>query len=152
MTNRWQRGAGFRIVGAVAKKPFVPPSGKCAFLELAVPGRKDKEVKHELRTFDYDMINEVAALGVGMIVQVTGTVDREPLQAKINGKYENAQINGKDVWITKLTIGAITVEGAAVAQPKGDARQTAKPAPVPPSTAYSGLDDTADDKKDAELF
>lgn len=151
--NRWERGAGFRIVGVVARKPFVVASGKCAFLELAVPGRKGKEVKHELRAFDYDMIMEVAALGAGQVVQVTGVIDREPLQFKIDGKYQNAQHDGKDVWVSKHTIRAIAVEGA-VAQPKDEQRQTAKPAPVPPSEAYKGLDDAGegDDKESAELF
>lgn len=108
----FEQGAGFRICGAVVRK-FVPPSGKCAFLTLATPGKKG-EVKHELRAFDYDLIVEAGSLGVGQIVQCTGSVDNEPLRDKARN---DVQVDGRTAWVTKLTIRAMTVEGSS-AKPK----------------------------------
>lgn len=105
----FEHGAGFRICGAVVRK-FVPPSGKCAFVDIATPGKKG-EIKHELRTFDYDLIVEVGSLGVGQIVQVTGSVESETLKDK--GRND-VKVDGRTAWVSKLTIRALTVEGASI--------------------------------------
>lgn len=112
----FERGAGFRICGAVVRR-FVPPSGKCAFLMLATPGKKG-EVKHELRAFDYDLIVEVGSLGVGQTVQCTGSVDNEPLKDKAKN---DVQVDGRAAWVPKLTIRAMTVEGSSKAPAIADA-------------------------------
>ena len=128
----WDRGAGFRIVGAVVRR-FVPPSGKCAFVTLAVPGKKG-EVKHECRTFDHDLIVEVGSLGVGQTVQVTGTLDNEPLK---NKEKQDVQVDGRTAWVPKLTIRDLKIEGSSV-----------KPSVAPPVDSAP----PATDWDDAKIF
>jgi len=128
----WDRGAGFRIVGAVVRR-FVPPSGKCAFVTLAVPGKKG-EVKHECRTFDHDLIVEVGSLGVGQTVQVTGTLDNEPLK---NKEKQDVQVDGRTAWVPKLTIRDLKIEGSSV-----------KPSAAPPVDSPP----PATDWDDAKIF
>jgi hypothetical protein len=106
----FEHGAGFRICGAVVRR-FVAPSGKVAFLTLGVPGPRG-EVKHELRTFKEDLIVEVGSLGVGQIVQVTGSIDNERLTDK---SRKEVTVDGRAAWVTKLTIKAIAVEGVSKA-------------------------------------
>ncbi len=102
------RGHGFRAVGFV-DRVFIPPSGKVAFLTVAVPGRQ-KEQKIELRTFDKeDMIPRVRALGVGETVIVTAGIDSNKL---INKAKQEVEVDGRAVWCMTLVIRTLEVEGA----------------------------------------
>ncbi|HVQ52903.1 MAG TPA: hypothetical protein VMS92_22940 [Mycobacterium sp.] len=118
----WERGAGFRIVGAVDRK-FVPLSGKCAFLTLAVPGQRG-EVKHECKTFDLLVIEEIRALGQGQVVQAIGTPEREKLTNKAK---QPVMVDGREVWVPMFKINALTVEGGS-ARAKQEAAADDKPA------------------------
>lgn len=142
----WDRGAGFRIVGAVVRR-FVPPSGKCAFVTLAVPGKKG-EVKHELRTFDHDLIVEVGSLGVGQIVQATGNVDNEPLRDKAKN---DVQVDGRTAWVPKLTIRDLKIEGSSVA-PKGGSSTSARGADGTAAQSSLAPASAPTDWDDAKIF
>lgn len=123
----WERGAAFRIVGAVVRR-FVPDSGKCAFLTLAVPGVRG-EVKHECRTFDLLIVEEIRGLGVGQVVQVSGRLDREAVK---NKKREPVIVDGREAWAPALTIAKLDIEGssrragAGAAQPEERADKPAE--------------------------
>lgn len=119
-------GAGFRIVGYVVRR-FVPPSGKVAFLTLDVPNSKGKNNKIELRTFESDMITEVGALGDGMTVQVTGSIDVECLKDK---SKKDVQIDGRAKWVPALTIKALKIEPSSV-KPKVETNWDDLPAATP---------------------
>lgn len=121
----WERGAGFRIVGALVRDPFIAASGKFAKMSLGVPGQRG-EVKHEVRAFNLDVIEEIRGLGIGQTIQVTGTVDSECLKDK---KGVEVMVDGYKCWVERLTAKEITVEGASV-----------KPAAAPPKTDEAATD------------
>ena len=114
----WEKGAGFRVCGAVVRAPFVAQSGKFGKLVLGVPGGRS-EVKVELRAFDLLVIEELRKLGAGQTVQVTGQIDMEPVKDK---KGEKVLVDGYAAWVPALTMKAIKVEGSSV-----------RPADPPPS-------------------
>lgn len=119
----WERGAGFRIIGALVRAPFVAQSGKFAKLTLGVPNTRG-ESKIDVRAFNADVIEEIRGLGIGQTVQVTGTVDTEAVKDK---KGEKVLIDGYAYWVSVLTAKAVTVEGASTrpaAPPKTDAAAT----------------------------
>ncbi len=109
MTAKFERGHGVRVCGFV-ERAFVPPSGKCAFLTVAVPGRP-KEQKIEMRTFDKeDLIPRIKALGVGQIVTVTAGIESNKLTNKAR---QEVQVDGRTAWVMVLTIRTLAVEGEA---------------------------------------
>ena len=89
-----EHGHGFRATGFV-HRAFVPPSGKCAFLTIAVPG-KQKEQKIEMRTFDGEMIRRVGGLAVGEEVTVTAGVESTKL---VNKARQPVEVDGRAVWV-----------------------------------------------------
>lgn len=105
----WDQGAGWRMCGAVVRK-WISPTGKFASLTIGVPGNKG-EIKHEVRAFSSSgLIDEINDLGVGQIVKVTGGVDREPLTDKAR---KEVKVDGYVVWVTKLTLKTLEIEGAS---------------------------------------
>jgi hypothetical protein len=123
----WDRGAGFRVTGAVVRK-FVAQSGKVAFLTLAVPGNKG-ETKIDVRSFDVLVIEEIGGLGAGQTVQVTGNVDSQKLTTKAGA---DVMVDGYAKWVPALTVKAIKVEGSSIAPAANDG------APPPNSAADKG--------------
>lgn len=117
----WERGAGFRITGAVVRK-YVPPSGKCAFLTLGTPGNRGEQ-KTDCKTFDLLVVEEIAALGVGQTVQVTGSVESEKVKDK---KGNEILVDGYAKWVPSLVVKTVAVEGASVAPSSGAAAPQAK--------------------------
>lgn len=107
---KFEHGAGFRICGAVVRK-WVSPTGKFASLVVGAPNGKGKETKHDLRAFDPELVEQIHGLGVGQIVQATGGIDNEK---QTNKAKEEIKVDGYNVWLTKLTIRALTVEGSSV--------------------------------------
>lgn len=107
----WERGAGFRVCGAVVRAPFISSSGKFGKLTLGVPGGRG-ETKVDVRAFDLLVIEEMRALGAGQTVQITGAIDMEPVKDK---KGEKVIIDGYAQWVPALTAKAIKVEGSSVA-------------------------------------
>lgn len=123
----WERGAGFRITGAVVRK-HVAQSGKVAFLTLGVPGNKG-ETKIDVRSFDVLVIEEIGSLGVGQTVQVTGNVESQKLTTK---KGDDVLVDGYAKWVPALSVKKIDVEGSSRAPaPTGGA-------PAPNSAADKG--------------
>lgn len=119
MSAEWERGHGFRAVGFV-ERAFVPPSGKCAFLTVAVPGRKSEQ-KIEMRTFDSETIAQVKSLGVGETVMVTAGVESNKLTNKAK---QEVQVDGRTAWVMVLVIRTLRVQGAKP-------QTTAKPSDLP---------------------
>jgi hypothetical protein len=115
-------GCGFRLVGHVVRR-WINPARSFATLVLAVPGEKG-ERKHDLRAFG-EMVDLVEPLGVGMTVEALGTIDVEALK---NRAREDVKVDGYAVWVEKLTIRTLNVEGSSVAAP---AKHTTAAAPVP---------------------
>jgi len=107
--SSWQHGTGFRMCGPVVRKPYVNQARTFASLVIGTPGKKG-EVKHELRAFDADVIDEIAGLGIGQIVKVTGALDREALTDKARN---DVKADGYTVFVEKLTIRTLEVEGSS---------------------------------------
>jgi hypothetical protein len=131
----FDRGAGFRICGHVVRK-YVSPTGKFASLVIATPNQRGGETKHDVRAFDLPVVEQIHELGVGQIVQVTGGIDNEKLTNKAK---EEVKVDGFNVWLTKLTIRAITVEGSSKAPAPG------KPAEKPKAKTWGDDAPAADD-------
>ncbi len=110
-----ETGSGFRVCGYVVRK-FVAPSGKVAFLVIDVPGEKGRSSKIDLRAFDAEVIGDVGSLNVGAKAEMTGRIDVE----KLAGKDRNpVTVDGRDAWVTKLTVRTVKVDGASIpAKPK----------------------------------
>jgi hypothetical protein len=106
----WEKGGGFRLCGVIYRAPFVAPSGKFARLNVAAPGGRGGEMKHVVRAFDGAVIEEIRGLGIGMTVQVTGSVDNEALKNKAG---EDVKVDGYTAWVSKLTARKIEVEGSS---------------------------------------
>jgi hypothetical protein len=126
----WSRGANFRAIGYV-ERTFVPPSGKCAFLTLSVPGRSSDQ-KLDLVAFDDALIVIVGALGKGQTCQVRGNIGSQCLKNKAR---EDVQVDGRSVWMSRLEITSVDVEGA-------------KDKPAPAGTPR-GADPAADKREDS---
>ena len=109
-------GAGWRIC-AVVERVFAAPSGKFAEMTLAYPDR-GKTAKSKVCAFDAEMVQRVASIGQGETVQVTGGFWNTKLTNKAK---QPIQVDGRDVYDTKLVIRTLTVEGAAKAVPGKDA-------------------------------
>jgi len=109
----WEKGAGFRICGHVVRVPFLARSGKFAKVTLAVPGGGRSgtgEKKIDVRAFEADVIAEIAQLGAGMTVQITGNVDSESVKDKAGN---SVKVDGYDVWVSVLTAKKVDVEGSS---------------------------------------
>ena len=105
--TKWQHGKGFRITGYVTRK-FTPPSRKCCFLTIETPGEKPGKLdKTEMVAFQ-DLVEQADALGVGQVVQATGTIGSKLLTNKARA---DVQVDGKNVWILQLIVRTIAVEG-----------------------------------------
>lgn len=104
----FERGAGFRICGAIARDPFA--RGAFARLTLAVPGQRG-ETKIDVVAFDPDVIADIGDLGIGMTVQVTGSITMEAVKDKAKNKVK---IDGYDRWVPLLVAKKVTVEGSSV--------------------------------------
>lgn len=120
----WERGAKFRVIGYV-ERSFVPPSGKCAFVTLAVPGR-NKDQKLEFVAFDHDAIVACGALGKGQTVQIRGNIGSQALKNKAK---QDVEVDGRTVWTSRLEAVTIDVQG-----------EKSKPAPT--GTAGKPLSET----------
>ncbi len=107
MNSLGQEGAGVRITGFV-ERVFVPPSGKCAFLEVSFPGEKPgKRQKVELVAFG-ESIDPVRALGKGEKVQVTAALSSKVLSNKARAEVE---VDGRKVWMLQLVVRTVKTEG-----------------------------------------
>ncbi len=107
MNTLGQEGAGVRITGFV-ERVFVPPSGKCAFLEVSFPGEKPgKRQKVELVAFG-EAIDPVRALGKGEKVQVTAGLSSKVLSNKARAEVE---VDGRKVWMLQLVVRTVKTEG-----------------------------------------
>ena len=112
MSAKWQHGKGFRITGYVTRK-FTPPTRKCCFLPVETPGDKPgKQDKTEMVAFQ-DLVEQADALGVGEVVQVTGSIGSKLLTDKAR---KDVQVDGKNVWVLQLIVRTIAVEGKAKAE------------------------------------
>lgn len=133
----FEHGAGFRICGAVVRR-FVPKSNKIAFVTLDVVSHP-RSKKIELRAFDRGLVEEISQLGAGMTIQVTGSVDVEPVKDKAG---KEVKVDGYEKWVPVLTIRALTVEGASRApSPAQTPADTNGTAPPPASPGASWTDD-----------
>lgn len=102
-----KQGLGFRATG-VLQRAFVPASGKCCFVTLeAHIGEKTR--KHELRAFDAPVVSQLSSIASGSIVTLTGVIDCEPHKDK---QRADVQVDGRVLWVEKLTIKAVKVERA----------------------------------------
>lgn len=118
----WEHGAGFRITGVVTRV-FNSPKGTFSALTVEVPNGRGGQKKIDMRAFQ-DAVDQVANLGQGQVVQVTGKVDMESLKDK---QRNEVQVDGRAKWVPALTITKVEVEPssakpkpAASAQPAGD--------------------------------
>lgn len=140
----FERKATFEICGAVVRKPFVAPSGKFARVTLATPGRSG-EKKTDVRAFDGEIIREIADLGVGQTVRVTGDVDSEKLTNKAK---QEVVVDGYTAWQTVLTARWLQVEGSSKAPPP---EPGAKANPAPKSKAKGWGDDEPPPPSDDDI-
>lgn len=117
----WERGDGWRVVGAVVKEPFCRETfGR---LTIGVPGRRG-EKKIDVVSFDAEVIGDMRALGIGQTIAVTGGIE---IEAVTNRAKEKVLVDGYAKWVPLLVAKKITVEGASVkpaAPPKTDAAAT----------------------------
>lgn len=120
----WERGAGFRVVGAVVRAPFV--RDKFARVTLGVPGRSG-ETKIDVVSFDASVIGDIAALGVGQTVQVNGSVEMEAVKDKTK---EKVLVDGYPKWVPLLVAKKVDVEGSSI--------KPAPSGPAPNSAADKG--------------
>jgi hypothetical protein len=103
----WERGAGFRVCGAVTREPFCRDTfGR---VTIAVPGKRG-ETKIDLVTFDAGVIAEMRGLGVGMTVQVTGSIEMEAVKDRTK---EKVLVDGYPKWVPLLVAKRIDVEGSS---------------------------------------
>lgn len=115
----FQHGAGFRLCGAIVRRHVIP--GKVAFMTIEVHGHP-KSRKHDLKAFAAEVLDEIAELGAGQTVEVTGAIDAE----KVTDKKRNAiMVDGREKWVPSLVIKKITVEGSS--------RRPAPDAAAPPA-------------------
>lgn len=105
MSSNWTHGKGFRITGYVTRI-FTPPSGKCCFLTIETPG-DGKADKTEMVGFK-ETVSIMRNLGVGEVVQVTGTISNKLLQNKAR---QDVQVDGRNCWILQLVVKTVAVEG-----------------------------------------
>lgn len=133
MSSAWERGAGFRIIGFVERK-FVPPSGRCAFVTVSVPG-KSKDQKLELVTFD--KIEDVGSLAIGATVQLRGHIGITTPKTKAR---DDVTVDGRSLWIPQLIVTDVAVQESKPASTKttwGDD----SPAPTQPAPSTPHHDD-----------
>lgn len=97
--------AKVEICGVVDRK-FVSNSGKFAKLVIAHPGRRG-EVKTDCRSFDPDTIRAINELGVGQMVTVECSLEREKLTDKAKSEVK---VDNFAVWMTALTINSLKVD------------------------------------------
>ncbi len=100
------QGSGFRICGAVLRQR-VSQSRKVAFLTIEV-ARQRSTVKLDVRTFSRSMIGEIEALGVGELVQVTGSIDIEAIRDR---QGHDVKVDGYVKWVPVLTVKELKVQG-----------------------------------------
>ncbi len=131
----FQHGAGFRVVGAVVRK-YANNRGTFAGLTLDVVGAP-RSKKIDLRAFDEDIVHQIAELGDGQTIEVTGSVDMESVKSK---DKKEILVDGRAKWVTVLTVKAIKVEGSSVqpSSPNGRAQAPTRPAPAQPTTKPRG--------------
>jgi len=116
--SAFRHGAGFRICGAVIRR-WVSSSGKFATLTLDVSAHP-RSKKIQVRAFDQAVVAEIAELGAGQTVEVTGQIDADCLKNKAKAEVK---VDGYPVWVFPLTVKALKVEGAS--------RRPQEPAPEP---------------------
>lgn len=97
--GNFTQGSGFRICGTVVRTR-IPESRKVAFLTLDV-ARPRSSVKLDMRTFDRGIIDDIAVLVAAQLVEVTGTIDIEPLKDRAGNEVKVDRYNK---WFPALTI------------------------------------------------
>ncbi len=117
--------AVFRVTGAVVRT-YVPASGKVAFLTLDVLNG-EKSRKFDIRGFG-DVVQEIGELAKGATVEVTGTLDIEPVKAKTG---EQVKVDGYSKWVPMLVARSVTSSKAA-SKPRQDNGGQQRVAVVPP--------------------
>lgn len=142
----FQHGAGFRVCGAVLRRNIVP-SGKCAFLTLDVIAHP-RSKKIEFKAFAREMIDEIAELGAGQTVEVTGQIDMETVKSR---DRKDVTVDGRAKWVPALVVKAIKIEGSSVRPP---AANGAAPAASPPLGVPSSSwdDEGPSDLDDDRIF
>lgn len=138
-------GAGFRVCGAVVRR-FVVPSGKCAFLVLDVVAHP-RSKKIEFKAFDRGMVDEIAGLGDGQTVEVTGQVDMETVKSR---DRKDINVDGRAKWVPTLVVKAIKIEGSSVRPAAANDSGTA--APPPSGSRSSSWDDEGPSDLDDRIF
>ncbi len=119
--------AAFRITGAVVRT-YVPASGKVAFLTLDVLNG-EKSRKFDIRGFG-DVVQEIGELAKGATVEVTGTLDIEPVKTKTG---EQVKVDGYSKWVPMLVARQVTTSAAASKpKPRQDNGGQARGPVVPP--------------------
>lgn len=113
-----QHGAGFRVSGLV-NRVYVNDKGTFAALTVQVEQSGRRKLL-DVRGFDAPVTSAISRLTNGDTVEVTGSVDTEPLKDK--GKNEIA-VDGRPCWVVKLTAKAVKVTAPKAApeeNPHGD--------------------------------
>ncbi len=118
--------AVFRVTGAVVRT-YVPASGKVGFLTLDVLNG-EKSRKFDIRGFG-DIVQEIGELAKGATVEVTGTLDIEPVKTKTGGEV---LVDGYKKWVPMLVARSLTSSAASKPRPRQDNGGQQRGAVVPP--------------------
>lgn len=105
-----QHGSGFRICGVVLRK-FTNSAGTFAALDLSVDAGGRTTKIEGLKGFDEIVVNEIAQLVEGAVVEVTGAIGMEGLKNKDKTEVKR---DGRNAWAPLLTIKKIKVEASSV--------------------------------------